>query len=139
METIGGGGGGLLGRLGERVLGYIALGLIVLAGVALWRMGPEGRGAIWSGIWRAAVWVIIAVGLPWGARLFIKRILEVASNWAGVILLVALGVVDLLAGLILMGGWPTGGWGWAAALAALALAVSYNYLVPAYLSEQAGG
>ena len=136
METP---SGGFLGRLGEKVLGYIALGLLVLCGVALWRMGPETRAAIWSSIWRTAVWLVIAAGLPWSARLFITRLLETGSNWAGVVLLACLVLVDLVTGVILMGGWPSGGWGWTAALAALALAGTYNYLVTEYLSQQAGG
>lgn len=131
-------GGGILGRVGEKVLGYVALGLLVAGGVALWR-SPETASAIWNGVWRTAVWIGIAGGLPWIARLFISRIVEIGSNWAGVILLAGLVVVDGVAGVILMSGWPGGGWGWVAALAALAVAGTYNYLVTEYLSEQAGG
>lgn len=136
METS---GGGILGRLSEKVLGYIALGLIVLAGIALWQMGPEGRGAVWGAIWRTAVWLGIAAALPWITRLFVTRIVEIGSNWAGVALIASLTAVNLVAGLILMGGLPGGGWGWVAALAVLAVAGTYNYLVTEYLSEEAGG
>jgi hypothetical protein len=132
-------GGGILGRLGEKVLGYVALGLIAVAGVALYKMGPEGRAALWNGFWRTAVWIGIAAGLPWVARLFVTRLLELGTNWAGVVLLAALTLVDGVAGVILMSGWPSGGWGWTAAIAALAVAGLYNYLVAEYLSEQAGG
>ena len=135
METP---GGGILGRLGEKVLGYVALGLLVAGGVALWR-SPETAAAIWGGVWRTAVWVVIAGGLPWIARLFIGRIVEIGSNWAGVMLLAGLVLVDAACGVILMSGWPSGGWGWVAALAALAVAGTYNYLVTEYLSQQAGG
>lgn len=136
METP---GGGMLGRLGERILGWIALALLVLVGVAIWRMGPAGRAALWSGIWRTGAWLVLAAGLPWAARLGMGRLLELGTNWAGVALLAALAAADALAGVVLMGGLPGSGWGWLAALAALAVAASYNYLVCEYLAERAGG
>jgi len=136
METP---GGGILGRLGEKTLGWIALGLLILLGIAIWRMEPATRQAIWGGIWRSAAWFVIAAGLPWITRLFITKIIEVGSNWAGVALLSALAAVNALSGLILMRGLPDGGWGWIASLAALAVAGTYNYLVTEYLTEQAGG
>ena len=132
-------GGGILGRLAERVLSLIALAFVVLCAVALYRMEPQTRQAIWAGIWRTAVWLVIAAGLPWITRLFIGRLLEFGSNWAGVGLLAVLVLVDAVAGVVLMKGWPSGGWGWIAALAALAVAGLYNYLVAEYLSQQAGG
>lgn len=131
--------GGILGRLGEKALGWIALGLLILLGVAIWRIGPDARQAIWNGIWKTCVWVALVAALPWSARLFISRIMEIASNWAGVILLAVLIAVDAIIGLLLLGGLPGGGWGWMAALTALAVAGTYNYLVTEYLTEQAGG
>ncbi|MFQ5805030.1 MAG: hypothetical protein ACE5I3_01130 [Phycisphaerae bacterium] len=101
METT---GGGILGRLGEKVLGWVALALLILIGIAIWRMDPVLRTAIWQGIWRTIFWIAIAATLPWSARFFIRRILEVGSNWAGVGLLAALTVVDLGAGLLLLSG-----------------------------------
>ncbi len=136
METP---GGGILGRLTERVLGYVALGLIALAGFALYRMGPEGRTAIWEAVWRTAAWVVLAALLPWVGRFFMSRVLESGSNWVGVGLIAILTLVNVVGGLILMGGLPVGGWGWTGALAALLAAGFYNYLVTEYLAEQAGG
>lgn len=101
METS---GGGILGRVGEKVLGWIALALLILIGIAIWRMDPVLRTAIWQGLWRTIFWVIIAAALPWSARFFIRRILDVGSNWAGVGLLAALLAVDLGAGLLLLSG-----------------------------------
>ncbi len=132
-------GGGILGRLGEKVLGWVALALIVVLGVAIWRMGPEMRGAILSGIWHTILWVVIAGALPWLSRLFIRRILEIGSNVASLILIASYTLINLVVGIVLMGGLPGGGWGWLAALAALAVAGTYNYLVNEYLAEQAGG
>jgi hypothetical protein len=120
------------------VLSLVALALVVLGGIALYRMDPHTRQAIWAGIWRTALWVVIAGGLPWVARFFIRRLLEFGSNWAGVALLAGFTLVDAAVGLLLINGWPSGGWGWVASLSALALAGLYNYLVAEYLSEQAG-
>ena len=131
--------GGILGRLGEKVLGWIALGLLIAIGFAIYKMGPDGRQAVWEGIWRTSAWLVIAAALPWSARLFIRRIIEIGSNWAGLGLLAAYVLVDAVAGLLLLGGFPTGGWSWIAVLAALAVAGTYSYLVAEYLSEQAGG
>jgi hypothetical protein len=97
-------GGGILGRLGEKMLGWIALGLLIVLAIAIWRMDPVVRTAIWQGIWRTILWVVIAAALPWSARLFIRRILEVGSNWAGVGLLAAFVAVDLGVGLLMVSG-----------------------------------
>lgn len=130
--------GGILGRLGEKVLGWIVLGLLVVAGVALYR-NPDVGVAIWNAVWRTAVWLVIAAALPWVTRMFIARVVAMGSNWAGVILIAVLILVDLVAGLILISGWPSSGWGWTGGIAALAAAGTYNYLVTEYLAEQAGG
>ena len=100
METT----GGILGRLGEKVLGWVALALLILIGIAIWRMDPVFRTAIWQSIWRTTFWVVIAAALPWSGRFFIRRVLDVGSNWAGVGFLAALAVVDLGAGLLLLSG-----------------------------------
>jgi|YNPNPStandDraft_1061719.scaffolds.fasta_scaffold187597_2 hypothetical protein len=126
-------------RLLEKVLGWIILGLLVAAAYGIYAMGPQGRASLWAGIWKTLVWIIVAAALPWSGRLFIRRILEIGSNWAGVALLVAYALVDAAVGLLLLGGWPRGTWSWIAATAAWASAGTYNFLVSQYLSEQAGG
>ena len=131
-------GGGILGRLAEKALGWIVLGLLIACGVALWYY-PETRAEVWNGIWRTVAWVAIAAGLPWISRVFIARLVAVGSNWVGVILIAALVAVDALAGLALLSDWPNSGWGWTAVIAALAAAGTYNYLVTEYLAEQVGG
>ncbi len=138
MESPGG-GSGLVGRLTERVLGYVALGLVALGGVALYRMGPDGRTAIWEAIWRTATWLGISAVLPWAARVFMARVLELRSNWAGVALIAGLTLLNVAVGVFLLTAWPAGGWQWTAALVALALAGTYNYLVTEYLADQADG
>lgn len=139
LTVMEGTGGGILGRLGEKILTWIALGLLVLVGVAIYRMGPAGRQALWEGLWRSAVWVVFVAAVPWSAKWVIRRILEIGSNWAGFLLIAAYVVMDVVVGVILLGGLPSGGWGWVAALAALAVAGAYNFLVAEYLAEQAGG
>ncbi len=136
METT---GGGILGKLGDKLLTLIGLALLILVGISLWRMGPDGRVALWNGIWRTAVWLALAATVPWISRLFITKVLEFGSNWPGVVLIGVVTLVDLIAGRLLMQGWPSGGWGWTLSLAALALAGAYNYLVTEYLAEQTGG
>jgi len=130
-------GGGILGRLAEKVLGWIALALVAGLALAIYKIGPDGRAALWAGLWRTGAWLLIAAALPWSTRLFIRRLLEVGSNWAGVALIAALVVVDALLGLLLLGSLPRSGWGWVAALTALAVAGTYNFLVAEYLSQQA--
>ena len=132
-------GGGILGRVGEKILAWIALGLLIFLGVGIYQLGSDGRQALWNGIWRTGVWLVIVIALPWSGRLFMARILEIGSNWAGVTLVAAFVVVDLVAGLVLMGGLPTGGWSWVAALTALGVAGAYNFMVAEYLAEQVGG
>jgi hypothetical protein len=131
--------GGFIGRLSERVIGYVALGLVGLGCFALYRMGPEGRTAIWETIWRSLVWLAISAALPWVARLFLSRLLEIGSNWVGLAMLAGLSVVNAVSGMLLLAAWPVGGWQWTATLAALAVAGTYNYLVTEYLAEQQEG
>lgn len=130
--------GGILGRLGEKILGWIALALIVAAGIALWQMGADGRGALWSAVWRTAAWLVIAAALPWSARFFMSRVLAVGENWAGAALIAVYTLVMLLVGLVLIGGLPSGGWGWTASLAAIGASGAYNFLVCEYLAESLG-
>lgn len=127
-----------LSRLSERVLSWVALGLIVGAGIGLWQMGPEARGALWSGAWRSVAWLAIVAAVPWSATLYIRRLGDFGSNWAGVILLASLLLVDVVIAVLLMTAWPAGLWTWLAALALLALAAAYNFLVTEYLADQAG-
>jgi len=134
MET----GTGILGRLTEKVLGWIILGLLVATGVAIWQMGPAARAAIWSGIWRTAAWLAVAAALPWSARLYLRRLTELGTNWAPVGLLAVLLALDAAVGIWLLTAWPTSAWSWCAVLAALATAATYNYLVAEYLAETQG-
>lgn len=131
-------GGGILGRLSEKVLGYIALAIVALVGIAIYQMPAETKGAIWSGFWRSVVWVVLAAGVPWSAALFIRRITEISTNWAGVGLVAGLTLVDLILGIALMTAWPSGGWTWTAALGAMAVAATYNYLVAEFLADTSG-
>jgi hypothetical protein len=139
METT---GGGMLARLSEKAVGWLILAGIVALGFAIYQMPSETKWTIWNGIWKTIVWVVLAAALPWSARLFLSKVLEFGSNWAGVVLIgVLIGAfvaIELLAGLLLMGGLPSGGWGWIAALGALLLAGTYNYLVTEYLADTVG-
>lgn len=126
---------GILGRLSEKVLGYIALGLVALCAIAVYQIPGETKAAIWSGVWRSVVWVAFSAGWPWVTWLFMRRVTEAGTNWAGLILLAALTVGNLVAAGVLMTGWPIGVWGWLAGLTAIALAATYNYMVAEYLAE----
>ena len=134
MET----GGGMFSRISERFIGWIILGLLVLIGVAIWRMPAETRDAIVGGILRAAAWAVIAAITPWSTWFIIRRVAESGTNWAGVALLAGLTLVNLIAAWALMTGWPVGGWGWFAGLATLGVTATYNYLVTEYLAQQSG-
>jgi len=128
----------MLSRLSEKVLGWIALGVLVAIGVGIWYMGEDARGNLWSWIWRSLTWLVIVAAVPWVARLFIRRVLEQSTNWAGVVLIAGFTLCDAILGVLLMHAWPSGCW-WLMALAVLAVAATYNYLVSEYLAEQAGG
>lgn len=100
METS----GGILSRLGEKMLGWVGLALLILIGVAIWQIGPVGRATIWQGAWRTVFWVAIAAALPWSAKFFIQRVIGAGTNWAGVSLLAVFLIVDLGVGLLLLSG-----------------------------------
>lgn len=129
----------MLGRLGEKVIGWIALGLLVLLGYGIYRMGPEGRGAVMSATGNTIFWIVLVAALPWTTRVAIKRLVEIGENWVGLVLLAVFTLIDLGVGMYLIGGWPTGMWGWLASIAAIGIAGSYNYLVCEYVAERYGG
>jgi hypothetical protein len=128
----------ILGRLFEKTLGWIVLGVLIALGVGIWQMGPDGRQALWEGIWRTGLWLLVVAALPWSARLFIRRLLELRTNWAGTGLLAAFVLIDAIVGVVLLKGLPAGVWSWLLALAALAVAGTYTYLVSEYLAEESG-
>ncbi len=125
-------------RLGERVLGWIALGILVALGVAIWQTPAGTKAAIWSGVWRTVLWVVVVAALPWSSWFVMSRVVGSGSNWAGAGLLAALVGADVVAALVLMTAWPSGGWMWLLSLGLLSLAGVYNYLVTEYLAEQTG-
>jgi len=129
---------GMLGRLSEKVIGWIALAGLILGAVAVYQMPGETKGAIWSGVWRSVAWVVVAAALPWTSWLFIGRIAHAGTNWAGIALIAAFVVADIVAAMLLMTGWPPTGWAWAGGIAILTVAGSYNYLVAEYLAERSG-
>ena len=130
--------GGILGRLGEKVLGWIALGLLLLIAFAVYQTPAETKQAIWSGAWRSVTWLAFVAALPWFGRLFIGRILETGTNWAGAALVAGFTLVDVLIGLLLISAWPASLWGWLLLLALVGAAATYNFLVADYLADQAG-
>jgi len=64
METT---RGGILGRLAEKTLGWIILGVLILIGIGIWQAGPEWRAAMWRRLWGTAVWLLLVTALPWSA------------------------------------------------------------------------
>ena len=143
METTPNGGGfpgsGILGRLGEKVLGWIAFGLLALGAYGVYSLGPQGRGAIAAAAGRIAMFVGLVVVLPWFTRFFIKRLLAIGENWVGLALIAGLTLIDLFVGLWLLGGLPSGFWGWLICLTILGLLATYNFFVCEYLAETLGG
>lgn len=129
---------GILGRLFEKVLTWVVLALLIGLGIVLYTLGASGRQALMDGLWKTCVWCVVAAALPWSFQLFISRILEIGANWAGLVVLAAFLLVDVVAGVWLLGGAPHGVWLWIATLAVLAMVGTYNLLVTEYLSEQAG-
>jgi len=131
MET----GSGLLSRVAERALGWVALGLVALGAIAVYQLPAETKAAIWSGAWRSTAWLLLAAAVPWSGWFFVRHLMAVGSNWAGVIWLAILSLVDIGLGLSLMTAWPGGVWSWAAVLGLLTLTATYNYLVTDYLAD----
>lgn len=130
---------GVLGRLGEKVIGWIALALLILLGYGVYRMGPDGRGAVLNATGNTIFWLVLVAALPWMARLGIKRLVEIGENWVGLVLIATFTLIDLIVGLVLLGGWPTGMWGWLVSIAVMGIAATYNYLVCEYIAERYGG
>lgn len=131
-------GSTMVGRIFERVASWVALALLIGLGVAIWQMPGDTKAAIWSGFWRTTIWLALVAAIPWSAQLFIGRVLDAGTNWAGVVLISAFVVLDVIIGIVLMSAWPASGWAWFATLVALALAGTYNYLVAAYLADTRG-
>lgn len=132
-------GNTLLGRFLDHIVGWIGFLLVALGVLALWQIGPDGRGALLSGLGRSAFWLAVVVALPWSAWWYIHRLLEVGSNWAGLALLVGLTSIDILLGVVLLTAWPASFWLWLVVLCLVGAAAAYNYLVAEYLAQRGGG
>lgn len=130
---------GILGGVAERVLSAIAFVVLIGIGWSIYQMPAATKHAILAGIWYTALWVILVAALPWSTKLFVRRLLELGTNWAGLALIAGFTLVDLVVGAVFLGGLPAGGWSWLASLGAIAVAATYNYLVAEYLAEMAGG
>jgi hypothetical protein len=130
--------GGMASRIVERLLSFLAIALVVALGVWVYRLGPDGRQAVWSAAWRGVVWLAIVAAAPWSGRVFIRRLLEMGSNWAPLAFLGVVLIADVMVGVLLLTAWPASAWGWLLALGALGVAGSYNYLVAAYLADEFG-
>ncbi len=135
METR----GGILSGVAERMLAWVGFALLLVIGFAIYNIPAATKQAIWDGIWKTIFWLVIVAALPWSGRLFIKRVVEVGENWAGLAMIAAFVLVELLVGWFLLTSWPGSGWGWLALIAAVAVAGTYTYLVSEYLAEMAGG
>jgi hypothetical protein len=129
---------GILGGVTERVLSGVAFVVVIAIAWSIYQMPGETKTAILAGVWSSILWVVIAAALPWSAKMFITRILELGNNWAGVALIGGFTLFDLVLGLIFMGGLPGDGWSWFACLGAIAVVGTYNYLVTEYLADMAG-
>ncbi|MFH1746763.1 MAG: hypothetical protein ABIG44_06925 [Planctomycetota bacterium] len=129
---------GFVGRLFEKVITWVVLAILLCVGFTLYKLGATGRQALMDALWKSTLWILVVAALPWSFQLFKARILEMGVNWVGLVVLGAFVLVDIIVGLILLGGAPPGLWPWLATLAVLGLATAYNFLVTEYISEQAG-
>ena len=130
--------GGILSRVSEKMLGWIGLGALILLGIGYYQMDPETKQAIWDGIWKTVVGIILVGGLPWSAKLFIGQVIERSANWVSVALIGGFTLIDVIAAALL-GAWPNGYWTALFALGALVGVGAYNYLVCEYLADMHGG
>ncbi|MFH0982361.1 MAG: hypothetical protein V2A79_12590 [Planctomycetota bacterium] len=114
--------------VGGKVLTAI---LLVLAfGCALWAWKhPEELAAIGHVLKYAAVWVGIAVVLPWAAYPVVRWVVIKESNLAAGVLLAGLTVLDAVAALWMTGVSGLGALSWAVLVLGFLSAGVYNFLV----------
>lgn len=124
--------------MAERVLSGVAFVIVIAIGWSIYQMPAATKKAILAGIWYTIVWLVLSGALPWSTKLFVTRILELGSNWAGVALIGGFTLINIVLGLVFLGGFPSGGWSWFASLGAIAVVGTYNYLVTEYLADMAG-
>ena len=131
----------MLDSIGKYVGGKVLAAVLgvgsVLVVIWYWRLPPEARGALWSGVRDALVWGGFAAVLPWALFWIPARVARMSSNGASALLLLAYLVVDAAFGLYLWHGRLGGAWQTGLVVVGLLCAAVYNFVVCEYLAGPA--
>ncbi len=83
--------------IGGKIVGGIVLLGVVVAAVAFYQAGPEGRQAFFGASGRILGWTLIVLLAPWALFWLIAKIARQESNGTAAMLIVALTAAELLA------------------------------------------
>ena len=125
--------------IGGKVIGGVVLLGVVVAAVAFYQAGPEGRKAFFDASGKIVGWTLIVALVPWAAFPLVSRVARLDSNEAAGGLVAGLTVLELLA-LWWMFGFGVGGViAVAFFVAAALLAGVYNLLACDWIADKLVG
>jgi hypothetical protein len=127
---------GLAKYIGNKLLAAL---LVVCSGLIIiwyWRLGPEGREAIWIMVRGALIWLGFVAVLPWALFFIPARVVRAESNLLSALVLLAYLVMDILFALYLSD-WQMGNvWQSGVLLLGFLCAAVYNFLVCEFLADR---
>ncbi len=125
--------------IGGKIAGGVVALLVVVAAIAFWQAGPDGRDAFFDNGGKVLAWSLVVLLAPWALFAIVVWVAKQDSNGAGIALVGGLTLVELL-GLWWMFDFGVGGGVAVGFFAVGALfATAYNALACDFLADRMVG
>ena len=82
--------------IGGKIVGGVVLLAVVVAGIAFYQAGPEGRAAFFDASGKIVGWTLIVLLVPWALFWLVTKVARRESNGAAGMLVAALTLAELL-------------------------------------------
>jgi len=126
----------LLKTVTGKIVGGIALLVVVIAAISWWRMDEATKDLFIGGTARIVAWLLVVAVWPWVTFGVIKRVDRMDSNAAGAVLVGAYTALQAALLLYLFRGQPFGPTAWTFFGAAVLIAAVYNLLACDWIAER---
>ncbi len=125
--------------IGGKVVGGFVFLAVVVAAIAFWQAGPEGRAVFFDAGGKIVAWVLIVAVTPWVLVGVVVKVARADSNGAGIFLVATVSLLELL-GLWWMFDFGVGG-GVAIGffIVGALLATAYNLLTCDFIADRLVG
>lgn len=82
--------------IGGKVVGGVVLLGVVIAAIAFYQAGPEGRAVFFNASGKILGWSLIVILVPWALFWLVVKVARQESNNAAALLVVAISAAELL-------------------------------------------